>query len=184
MALCIDELNRGSRSFMNFMLTFLDGVDADHYVLNNFMFDEKITIPVENLLIFATINLGGKYTGTNSMDEALKDRFQFVQYVTYNLPLEKALIDTAFGEYAEQIIKVIKDVRELSTSGGISSSISTRGVKTWCEHYLESKKTKKAIFETFTDTLLFRLAGVDAQGNPNSTEILPIQAKFRDNKII
>lgn len=37
--------------------------------------DELIKIPRENIIFFCTANLGGGYSGTNDIDEALFDRF-------------------------------------------------------------------------------------------------------------
>lgn len=183
-ALCIDELNRGSRSFMNFMLTFLDSVDEGNYVLNNTIADEKIVVPQDNLLIFATINLWGKYTWTNSMDEALKDRFQFVEFVTYNFEAEGAMINEAFWEFSGDVKKVIGLIRGLASSGEITSSISTRWVKNWSLHFMNSMREKEDVFKTFQDVLMYRLASVDGMGVPNESEILPISGKFRDCGLI
>lgn len=161
-AICIDELNRWSRSLMNLILTFIDSIDWDNYVLNNFVADERIIIPRANLLVYATINLGWRYSGINSMDEALKDRFSFNFYVGYNQDNEKELLTNYFGSLADGVETAIKEIRELYTSWEIGSSISTRGLKSWGEVYMRMPvKTPKTLFKSFMDTLMFKLTSPD-----------------------
>lgn len=161
-AICIDELNRWSRSLMNLVLTFIDSIDWDNYVLNNFVADERIVIPRANLLVYATINLGWRYSGINSMDEALKDRFSFNFYVGYNLENEKELLNWYFGNVADKVETAIKEIRELYTEWTIGSSISTRGLKSWGEVYSRMPvKTPKTLFKSFMDTLMFKLTSPD-----------------------
>lgn len=161
-AICIDELNRGSRSLMNLILTFIDSVDGNNYVLNNFVADERIVIPRENLLVYATINLGWRYSGVNSMDEALKDRFTFNSYVGYNQENEKELLNMYFGTLSDTVEWVIKEIRELYTSSEIGSSISTRGLRSWGEVYSRMPvQTPKTLLKSFMDTLMFKLTSPD-----------------------
>lgn len=183
-AILLDELNRGSKSFLNLILKLLDAVDGKTYVLNNFIKDEQIIIPIENVMFFATMNLGGKYVGTNALDEALLDRFSQVQYKSYNLDNEKAIITTAFGSYAKEITAIVTHVRNLHGTGEIRAPISTRGVKMWAEAFHRSGKSKADIHATFERVLLYRLINVDDYGNPNTEEISLILKKFKDLSII
>lgn len=161
-AICIDELNRGSRSLMNLILTFIDSVDGNNYVLNNFVADERIVIPRENLLVYATINLGWRYSGVNSMDEALKDRFTFNSYVGYNQENEKELLNSYFGSLSDTVENAIKEIRELYTSWEIGSSISTRWLRSWGEVYTRMPvQTPKTLLKSFMDTLMFKLTSPD-----------------------
>lgn len=179
-AVCLDELNRWSRSFMNFILTLLDWVDWDHYVLNNFIKDEKILIPIKNVLIYATMNLGSKYSGTSQLDEALMDRFNKVKYVSYNLENEKAIIDNFWEEFSSIATTIISYIRELHSSWEIRSAISTRGIKMWAENFINTLKTKEDFYNTFASTLMYRLVNVDDYGSPNNEEILLIMKKFKE----
>ena len=183
-AILLDELNRGSKSFLNIILKLLDAVDGKTYTLNNFIKDEQIIIPIENVMFFATMNLGGKYVGTNALDEALLDRFNKVVYKTYNLDNEKKIITAAFGWYAPSILQIVDHVRNLHWSGEIRAPISTRGVKMWAEEFYNSGKTQGDIHATFETTLLYRLVNVDDYGNPNTDEMSLILKKFKDLKII
>lgn len=183
-AVCIDELNRGSRSFMNFILTFIDGVDGEFYVLNNFLADEKILIPMRNVIFYATMNLWNKYSGTSALDEALMDRFSRVDYVSYNLDNEKLIMREGFGSEATTAFDITNFIRELHKSWEIRSSISTRWLKMWAEAYLNSPQSKIDIYNSFATSLLYRLINVDDYGNPNSEEIMLIMKKFQDMGII
>jgi hypothetical protein len=182
-AILLDELNRGSKSFLNLILKLLDPVDGKTYTLNNFIKNESIVIPIENVLFFAAMNLGGKYTGTNALDEALLDRFNVVQYKGYNLWIEKD-ISKSFAPFASQAIDLTKQIRQLHKDGEIRVPISTRWVKMWAESFLTTWKTKEELFETFKNTILYRLISVDDSGNPNTEEIAIIMKKFKDLGII
>ena len=111
---------------MNFILTMLDGVEDDNYVINNHVKDEKIVIPCENLLVFATMNIGSRYTGTSALDEALMDRFSHVRYVDYNLANEAVIIEKAFAPFSKDVTEIVAKIREMSAKNDTRMSISTR----------------------------------------------------------
>lgn len=183
-AILLDELNRWSKSFLNLILKLLDAVDGKTYVLNNFIKDEQIIIPIENVMFFATMNLWGKYVGTNALDEALLDRFNKVVYKTYNLENEARIIETAFGGYAPQVKSIVQHVRWLHGSWEIRAPISTRWVKMWAEEFYNSSLSTADIHWTFESVLLYRLVNVDDYGNPNTDEMSLILKKFKDLKLL
>ena len=178
-AILLDELNRGSKSFLNLILKLLDAVDGKTYTLNNFVKNENIVIPIENVMFFGTMNLGGKYVGTNALDEALLDRFNIIQYKGYDLKVEKDICKY-FGSYAPNVINLIADVRSLSASGELRAPISTRWVKMWAESFINSPKSSNDVLGSFKYTLMYRLVSVDDMGNPNQTEIAMLMKKFKD----
>lgn len=178
-AILLDELNRWSKSFLNLILKLLDAVDGKTYTLNNFVKNETIVIPIENVLFFATMNLWGKYVGTNALDEALFDRFNFVQYKGYNKDVEDEILDN-FGTFKAGAKSVIQYVRDLHKEGEIRAPISTRGVKMWSESFINSTKSKSDVLSTFELVLINRLISVDDFGNPNQEEIAIIMKKFKD----
>ncbi len=182
-AILLDELNRGGKSFLNLILKLLDAVDGKSYILNNFIADEQIVIPIENVMFFGTMNLWGKYVGTNALDEALFDRWNKVLYKWYNLDVEKDIIKN-FGSYASDVLSVVKHIRDVHSSWEIRAPISTRGIKMWAENFINTSKTKDDIFESFSITILNRLTSVDDFGNPNQEEMALILKKFRDLKYI
>ncbi len=178
-AILIDELNRGSKSLLNLILKLLDPVDGSTYVLNNFVKNETIVIPMANIMFFATMNLGGKYVGTNVLDEALFDRFNIVQYKGYSEPVEDQMLN-AFGAYKAQVKEIVQYVRvELHKEGEIRAPISTRGVKMWAEAFVNSGCERQDVLATFNRVLLHRLISVDDYGNPNDEEVGLILNKFR-----
>lgn len=178
-AILLDELNRWSKSFLNLILKLLDAVDGKTYTLNNFVKNETIVIPIENVLFSATMNLWGKYVGTNALDEALFDRFNFVQYKGYNKDVEDEILDN-FGTFKAGAKSVIQYVRDLHKEGEIRAPISTRGVKMWSESFINSTKSKSDVLSTFELVLINRLISVDDFGNPNQEEIAIIMKKFKD----
>lgn len=182
-AILFDELNRGSREFMNLVLKLLDAVNGDTYLLNNFIQDEIIEVPIANVFFMATMNLGGKYTGTNALDEALLDRFNIVQHKGYNPDVEDKMLD-AFGEHKAAIKTIIDSIRLLATGGEIRAPISTRGIKIWAELFINSPKTKEDVFNTFQYSLLNRLTSVDDFGNPNNDELATILKYFKDKGFV
>lgn len=184
MVLCLDELNRGSRSFMNFILTMLDGVEDDNYVINNHVKDEKIVIPCENLLVFATMNIGSKYTGTSALDEALMDRFSHVRYVGYNLVNEEVIIDKAFTPLEKEVKDIIAKIRELSNTNDVRTSISTRWIKNWANAFINTPKTKKDLVSTFTDSILYKIVNMDEFGKPNDDDIKLVMREFHTRGLI
>ena len=178
-AILIDELNRGNKSFLNMMLTLLDPVNGSTYSLNNFINDEIIEVPMENVFFMATMNLGWKYTGTNSLDEALFDRFNIVQYKGYNEAVEDSMLKT-FDSHAKNVKEIISSIRNLAEAGQIRAPISTRGIKVWAEMFLNSAKTAEDVYNTFAYCMLNRLISVDDYGNPNKNEIATILQKFKE----
>lgn len=178
-AILIDELNRGSKSLLNLILKLLDPVDGATYVLNNFVKNETIVIPMWNVMFFATMNLWGKYVGTNVLDEALFDRFNIVQYKGYSAPVEDAMFG-AFGTFKAHAKEIVEHIRtDLHKEGEIRAPISTRGVKMWGETFLNSSRSKEDVLASFQRSILHRLISVDDYGNPNEEEVALILNKFR-----
>lgn len=184
MVLCIDEINRWSRNFMNFILTLLDWVDGRHYVLNNYIKDEKILIPMHNILLFATMNKGSKYTWTSVMDEALNDRFSHVKFVTYNPEIENELITQWFWDKATKVREIIDATRKLHKSWELASAISTRGIKMWGNAFLNSLGSSEDLVATFTDTLLYRIVNMDEFGIPNQDDVTSVLKEFHSRGFI
>ena len=178
-AILLDELNRGSKSFLNLVLKLLDAVDGKFYTLNNFINNEIIQIPIENVLFVATMNLGGKYVGTTALDEALLDRFNFVQEKSYDLEVEKSIIKN-FGAFEKQVEKIVEATRNLYKEGEIRSPISTRGIKVWAEKFVKTGKTEQDLFGTFSKILLHRIVTVDDFGLVNEADVSVVISKFKE----
>ncbi len=172
-----DELNRGSNSLMNLVLKALDPVDGKNYYITNILQDKTYVIPQDNIIWGATVNLGGKYTGTNALDEALFDRFNIVSFVGYNPEVEKAIVHAAGfdTDHTKKILDFVSKVRDFAKSGELRSPISTRGIKVWMEDFLNSSD----LMLSFERTLLFRLVTVDEFGSPNDKELAIVKKQFQ-----
>lgn len=178
-AILLDELNRWSKSFLNMMLKLLDAVNWETYIIDNFINDEKIVIPIQNVLFFATMNLWWKYVWTSALDEALFDRFNVVQFTWYNAEVEDIILDS-FWEFKDKCKVIIDYIRNMNTSWEIRASISTRWIKMWAEKFINTTMTKDDFFMTFNLILLFRLVSVDDFWNPNEEEKALILSKFKE----
>lgn len=173
-----DELNRWSNSLMNLVLKALDPVDGKNYYVMDVIQDRQYVIPQENIIWGATVNLGGKYTGTNSLDEALLDRFNIIRYKWYDLNVEKDIISSVISsqDHVKMVQELVSEIREYHSSGEIRAPISTRWLKMWLEDFMNTWN----IQESFARTALYRLVTVDDYGNPNDTEVKIIMQKFSD----
>ena len=133
-ALIIDEVNRWSTSFMNFLLKLVDKVSW-YYELNNFIADEIIRIPVENIVFFCTANLGSNYVGTSAFDAAMFDRFTKVSFVNYSKDVEENIC-SHFWEYKKDVLWVVEKIREMYDESVIQRPFTTRSLKTRCDNFL------------------------------------------------
>lgn len=170
--LLIDEINRGSKSFMNLVLKLIDPVSGN-YELDNFVQNEKIIIPRDNIIFFCTANFWTSYTGTEQMDEALFDRFTQVIYKEYDQDLEDKIMDN-FWEYKADVKKVIAGLREMTQDNTIKRPVSTRTIKTWAENYMNSSQSKIDVLKTFESSVLYRLVSPDAYGMVDKDQTLPV----------
>lgn len=175
-AILIDEVNRGSKSFMNLLLKMLDPVTG-MYEVNNFVKDEVIKIPKENVIFFCTANLGGGYSGTNDLDEALFDRFNKIAFIDYNKWYEAALFDN-FGTFSTQVKTIVDYIRDLYKDNTLKRPISTRTIKSWTWCFINSPMSSNDLFSTFNQTVMYRLVGIDSYGNPNEQDVGIITSKF------
>ncbi len=178
-AICFDELNRWSKSFLNLVLKMLDAVNGTTYQIYNHFNDELIEIPIENILFFATMNLWGKYVWTNSLDEALFDRFNLVQYQGYNERVEDSIYKN-FWEFSDKAKTIVTHTRKMNISGELRAPLSTRGIKAWAEKFINSAKTANDFVWSFNLVALYRLCSVDDFWNPNEEETMLVLSKFKE----
>lgn len=181
-AILFDELNRGAKSFMNLILKLLDAVDGEHYVLHNFFKDEFIKIPIENILFVAAMNLGGKYTGTNSLDEALLDRFNYVLEKSYDPVVENEYIKN-FAPFEKEVTEIVANIRTEYQNGSLRAPVSTRGISYWAKNFINTGKTSQELFKTFEQSLMNRIVSVDDFGLANEQEKAQVAQIFIDKKI-
>lgn len=174
----IDEVNRWSKSFMNLLLKMVDSV-SDFYEVNNFVADEVIKVPRENIIRFCTANLGGWYSGTNEIDEALLNRFNKVEFVGYNEQFEDQLLN-AFAEHKPWAQQIVKYIRDLFKDNAIKRPISSRWLKTWAEDFVNTSRSKEDVFGAFERTVMYSLVGIDSYWFPSEDDVGVLAAKFMD----
>lgn len=127
-------------------LVLLDELSRSAITANNILFptlDKRRYLPIEvacsdgernitmheDCVIFATANIGGEYSGTNTIDKALLDRFFIVEmdylseFIEVDLLIKRTKVPKSS---AELIIKIASTIRSLYTKGEISTAVSTR----------------------------------------------------------
>lgn len=157
----IDEINRATPRATNLVLTAIDPVEGE-YVLNDFVRGDVIRVPLENIWWVATANLGGAYTGTSQLDEALLDRFQRTVFWGYDQALEKQITKNH-----EKALAMAKALRTAYLDGKLKSPFSTRHLSAFVRRLEKGGNPVKVAEETF----LYRLVGQDVYGFPDTTEV-------------
>lgn len=126
--LLLDEASRAPGGTNNVLFSLLDFRKyLDFGVAGH---DDERRIPLnEDCVIFATANVGAEYTGTQTMDRALIDRFFPVELDYMPSAIEARLLvtrcDIALVD-ATIIAKVASSVRSLAKKKDLSSAVSTR----------------------------------------------------------
>lgn len=130
--LLIEELTRASRSLRNLLIKSLDEKD-NCYELHNLLSNDIIRVPKENLVVFATANIG--YADTEELDMALMRRFSFILEKGYDKEVEMRFLEDAFGDKSKQIYSsFIEPVRKLYREGHISIPLDTGTIETLCKY--------------------------------------------------
>lgn len=152
----LDEINRNSPAVSNVLNPLLDARGA------TFLEELGETIRVgPNTVFFATMNEGAMYTGTHTMDAALRDRWPRVVEVTY-LPrdLEVSLLMTRTGidrDSARNLVDIANRIRKRAAGldATFSDSFSTRQLLAAAEDFVQGGVESL----TFTMTNLFSAEG-------------------------
>lgn len=83
----------------------------------------------EKAVFFATANLGAEYSGTQSMDRALVDRFQPVEIDYPSEEMETQILAKRTNidkKTAEKVVKIAVNIRNEAKKAELSSAISVR----------------------------------------------------------
>ena len=124
----LDELNRAPQGAMNILYPCLDR----RRMLPVEVASSKVArfVPVHPQCVFiATANVGAEYTGTNTIDKALLNRFFLVEMPYLKPNIESLLLTKRTGidiETAKIIAKIANELRSHNKNGKISQSVSTR----------------------------------------------------------
>ncbi len=123
----LDELSRCRPEAYNIILPLLDGQ-------RTVAVDERSDSPVLELAagvsFMATANIGLQYSGTETLDHALLDRFSVVLEIGFPpAPREQQLLMVRTGvqpKMAEVLVKLANDQRSMAAEGTFLSPLSTR----------------------------------------------------------
>lgn len=123
----LDELSRCRPEAYNIILPLLDGQ-------RTVAVDERSDSPVLELAtgvsFMATANIGLQYSGTETLDHALLDRFSVVLEIGFPpAPREQQLLIVRTGvqpQFAEVLVKLANDQRSMTAEGTFLSPLSTR----------------------------------------------------------
>lgn len=124
----LDELSRSSIGSNNILFPCLDDRRTLNVDIAGSCDIREIKVHPEVTFI-STANIGSEYTGTNTMDAALVDRFFPVELGMIPDKEEAAVLSNRVGisdANATTIVKVANTVRNLAKKGDISRSISIR----------------------------------------------------------
>lgn len=123
----LDELNRANPSLLNTLMPLLD--DRRFTYLE----EKNDTVRVgTGTVFFATMNEGAGYTGTSSLDRAVRDRFPRAVELTYLTEKEETtLLTNRTGvnkDIAKRLVQLANKVRQDSQgmTASLTESISTR----------------------------------------------------------
>ena len=119
----LDELNRIDPYISNILFPLLDHAGKTNVA------GHEIKVG-QNVIFFATVNLGFQFTGTFTLDTALTNRFA-AKVLVNSLPneVEENILKARGGvntPQAKQIVKLMEGLRQLNEKGSLSTDASTR----------------------------------------------------------
>lgn len=124
----LDELSRAPLTTMNILFSCLDDRRNLNIEIACGSGEREIKVHPE-VTFMATANVGSEYSGTNSMDRALVNRFFPLELGTIPTAEEEVVIMTRTGisrTEAQLIVKVANNIRSLSAKQELSVSLSIR----------------------------------------------------------
>ena len=124
----LDELSRAPLSAMNILFSCLDDRRNLNIEIACGSGEREIEVNPEVTFI-ATANVGAEYSGTNSMDRALVNRFFPIELGCIPAKEEEAVLCTRTGinkDVAQLIVKIANNIRSLCKKQEVSVSLSIR----------------------------------------------------------
>lgn len=124
----LDELSRASYAAMNILFPCLDDRRSLSIEIASGKGVRDIKVHPEVTFV-ATANVGAEYTGTNSMDRALTNRFFPLELGIIPQKEEEEVLKKRYeidAKTANLIVKVASNIRSLASKSEISSSLSIR----------------------------------------------------------
>lgn len=149
----LDELNRTDRDTFNMLMPLLDG---QKYLALDEAPDSPLVHVAQEVCFLATMNVGAEYTATNSLDAAIRDRFQTVLRMDYPSSEEEfRLLQSRHRSVPSAVLKKIaaiaKQQRSLARDGEFEFAISTRMLLSTAQQLSFDIPLKDAIEFTLTN---------------------------------
>lgn len=124
----IDEINRAPQGTTNILFPVLDSSKVLQLSVASSSEAREIAVHPDCFFI-ATANEGISYTGTNTIDQALKERFQVIEMDYMPESEEVAVLEKRTGidtGKAERIVSIATMIRRAEEEGELSIAVSTR----------------------------------------------------------
>lgn len=128
MVVMLDELSRAPSTANNILFPCLDA--RRQLPLEIASSSSARVIPVhKDCCFFATANMGSEYTGTQTLDRALVDRFSLVELDYMPKEMETKILVNRVGidkKDSDLVVSLSATIRSMFKKGDLSTSISTR----------------------------------------------------------
>jgi len=161
----LEELTRSCKSLRNLLVKVLDPEDGK-YCLHDIARGEVIEVPRENLMVFATANLG--YSDTSELDPALARRFSFSIFVDYDVAAEKKALEKLVDKKtASWMVKIAAQIRDQFRNGVLPAPLDTGSLLEW-GNAIKCGLARGAAAEL---TWLYRVVEKDGLGYPEPGQL-------------
>jgi len=145
-AIIVDEVNRIPPKTLNIFVPLLDE-KSGKIRINNFVKNEIIEIPVQNVIFFFAANFGN-YSGTYDLDSALLNRMDIVLEVDYQEELEDKIMSSLPPDTKQTLESTVSFLRSLFKKGLIEP-LSTRDVVNMVKLLtIKNPKNRNEFYET------------------------------------
>lgn len=124
----MDEINRCPPTANNILFPLLDSRRELPVSIADYKSSRNVKVS-KTAAFFATANFGMEYSGTSEIDRALQDRFMMVELDYPPKAIESDILTNRTGvgiEDANKVIEYFSKIRQLKTSGELSTAVSTR----------------------------------------------------------
>lgn len=119
----LDEISRAAPSANNVLLPVTD--NRRTLYIENAMEDVEIKLH-EDTVIWATANIGIRFSGTNRIDDALMNRFQLVELTYPPEDIEAKILEVRTNIPIAQAKNLVKFAKKIREDTDLSKKISTR----------------------------------------------------------
>jgi nitric oxide reductase NorQ protein len=169
----LDEITRADDEANNILFPLLDG---QQYLSLDEAHPPKVIARHHQVAFVATANIGQEYTGTRTLDRALKDRFCLVELDYPPRDTEVALLIAKSGinqKAAQRLVDFAHTCRELWRREELSTPVSTRSLL----------ETAAAVIDGFTllealEYTVFPLFDATAGADAERTRVRQVVQRF------